>query len=403
MENRKKNIKFGTICAREISRDNNVNSHILPIYATSSFEFDNIQQGIDIFAGKNEGLTYSRYGNPTMDIVAEKIAQLECFGLEMEAKGILLSSGMSAISTLFAALLTSGDTILTQGNLYGGTTELLLGVVQRLGINTILTDLDDLDNVEKLLSENKEIKAIYFETPANPTLACVDIENIAKLAKKYNKISIIDNTFATPYLQRPFAYGVDYIIHSATKFLNGHGNMILGAIIGTDIEVMKNKVWRTMKLMGTNANAFDAWLLNNGLKTLELRMDKHCDNAMQVAKYLEQHPKILKVNYPGLPSHKDFDVASKQMSQYGAMLSFEIKGGLDAGLKFMNSLENFALAPTLGDVDTLILHSAGMSHINVDKKVREANGITDGLIRISVGIEAADDIIQEIEQALSVL
>lgn len=392
--------KFSTICAKETEIKEPVNSHILPIYATSSFVFDSIDQGIDIFAGRAEGLTYARYGNPTVDAVAEKIAALECYGLEMKAKGILLSSGMAAISTLVCSLLGKGDAILTQGNLYGGTTELFLSILQPLGIETIMTDLKDLNEVESLLKSHKNIKMIYCETPANPTLACVDIAAIANLAKQYEVYSAIDNTFCTPYLQRPFAFGVDFIVHSTTKFLNGHGNMINGAIIGKDADLMKSKVWKTMKLMGTNANAFDAWLLNNGLKTLTLRMEKHCDNAEAIALFLENHPKVIKVNYPGLPSHEDYELAKKQMDRSGAMLSFEVEGGLAAGIAFMNNIKDCALAPTLGDIDTLILHPAGMSHVNVAKEVREKNGITDGLIRISVGIEDAGDIIEDLAQAL---
>lgn len=396
-----KKIGFGSLCVHEGKDNRTTKPHQLPIYATSSFEFENINQGIDIFSGKASGHVYGRYGNPTMEVVAEKIAKMETYGLDIEAQCYLVSSGMSAISTLFLAMLQSGDKVLTQGNLYGGTTELLLKVLQPLGVETIMTNLQDLDKVESILKEDAAIKMIYFETPANPTLACVDIEALASLAKKYDCKSAVDNTFCTPYLQQPFKQGVDYIIHSTTKFLNGHGNCISGAIVGKDIDAMKNKVWQVMKLAGTNGNPFDAWLINNGLKTLEIRMDRHCENAMAIAQYLEKHDAVDRVNYNGLPSHPDHEIAKKQMNNFGAMLSFELKEGLEAGIQFMNKIQFCILAPTLGDVDTLILHPASMSHLNVKKEVRERNGITDGLIRLSVGIENVEDIIADLEQALS--
>jgi len=396
-----KKIGFGSLCVHELKDTRTTKPHQLPIYATSSFEFENINQGIDIFSGKATGHVYGRYGNPTMDVVAEKIALMETYGLDVEAKGLLVSSGMSAISTLFLALLKTGDKVLTQGNLYGGTTELLLKVLEPLGVETIMTNLRDLDEVERIMKSDPAIKLLYFETPANPTLACVDIEGIAQIAQKYNCLSAVDNTFCTPYLQQPFKYGVDYIIHSTTKFLNGHGNSIAGAIVGTDLEAMKSKVWNVMKLAGTNCNPFDAWLINNGMKTLEVRMDRHSANAMAIAEFLEQHSAVARVNYNGLPSHPDHEIAKKQMTQFGAMLSFELKDGLQAGIDFMNKIRFCILAPTLGDVDTLILHPASMSHLNVKKEVRERNGITDGLIRLSVGIENVEDIINDLSEALS--
>lgn len=390
---------FNSLCVKEQADERTTKPHQLPIYATSSFDFENINQGMDIFTGKATGHVYGRYGNPTIDTVANKIALLETYGLEMDAKAIMFSSGMSAISTLLLGILKSGDKVLTQGNLYGGTTELLLKILGPLGVETIMTDLKQLDKVEDLLKNDPAIKLVYFETPANPTLACVDIEAIAGLTKKYGKLSAIDSTFCTPYLQQPFKFGVDFVIHSTTKYLNGHGNSISGIVIGKDIQLMNEKVWRAMKLAGTNCNPWDAWLTNNGLKTLALRMDQHCKNAMAIAEYLEEHPKVQLVNYNGLASHPDHAIAKKQMNAFGGMLSFELKGGLSTGIDFMNKIKFCSLAPTLGDVDTLILHPASMSHINVDKAVRERNGITDGLIRLSVGIEDAKDIIADLDQA----
>ncbi|MEM7106350.1 MAG: aminotransferase class I/II-fold pyridoxal phosphate-dependent enzyme [Bacteroidota bacterium] len=391
---------FGSLCVHELKSKVDVRPHLNPIYATSSFSFDSIDQGIAIFSGQEEGHVYGRYGNPTIDLVAQKIALLEGYDLEEPPVGIMCSSGMSAISTLLIALLNKGDKVLTQGNLYGGTTELLVKIFGTVGIEPEMTDLKDFVSIEDKLKADKDIKLLYFETPANPSMACVDIEALAKLGKKYNVYTVIDNTFCTPYLQRPLTLGVDFVIHSTTKFLNGHGNSIAGVIIGKDKGLMKDKVWQAMKLLGTNCNPFDAWMVNTGMKTLELRMDRHSQNGMAVAKFLETHSKVKQVNYTGLPSHPDHEIANKQMSQHGAMLSFELDGGLEDGIRFMNAIKFCTLAPTLGDIDTLILHPASSSHLNIPKEIREANGITDGLIRLSVGIESAVDIIADLKQAL---
>ncbi|MCB0662800.1 MAG: aminotransferase class I/II-fold pyridoxal phosphate-dependent enzyme [Saprospiraceae bacterium] len=396
-------LNFDSLCVKEVKDPRTTAPHVLPIYATSSFVFDSIDQGIKIFSGQEEGHGYSRYGNPTVDAVAEKIAMMETYGLNMDAEALMFSSGMSAISTLMLASMREGQKILTQGNLYGGTTELFTKVLQPLGIYTVMTDLQNLELVEQLIDEEGDIGMIYFETPANPTLACVDIEGICRIAAHYGIKTAIDNTFCTPYLQQPFAFGVDFIIHSTTKYLNGHGNSIAGALVGRDVEFMQEKVWKVMKLAGTNCNAWDAWLVNNGMKTLALRMDRHSSNAMAVANFLEAHDKVGKVNYAGLPSHPDHTVAKKQMRQFGGMLSFELKGGLQDGINFMNQIKMCTLAPTLGDVDTLILHPASSSHINIPEKMRLRNGITDGLIRMSIGIENVQDIIQDLNQALEIV
>ncbi|MBR9919212.1 MAG: aminotransferase class I/II-fold pyridoxal phosphate-dependent enzyme [Bacteroidetes bacterium] len=396
----KEDTRFDSICAREVPDPRTTAPHVLPIYSTSAFAFDSIDQGINIFTGKEKGHVYSRYGNPTNEAVAEKIGRLEAFGLDIEPGCILFSSGMSAISTLIMGMLKSGDTVLSQGNLYGGTTELLTKLFQPLGIKTKLINLKDLNLVEESLKSDPSIRMLLLETPANPTLACVDLEAICAIAKKHGVYTFVDNTFCTPYLQQPFKYGVDFIVHSTTKFLNGHGNSIAGAVVGRDQSLMQEKVWTAMKLAGTNASPWEAWLVHNGMKTLTLRMDRHSENALELAQFLEAHPAVEKVNYPGLGSHPDHLLAKKQMRAFGGMLSFELKGGLDAGKAFMRKLKQLALAPTLGDVDTLILHPASMSHLNIPREIRMENGITDGLIRVSVGIENVADIIGDIEQAM---
>lgn len=394
-------LEFGSLCVQEWSEMRTTHPHQLPIYATSSFVLDDLELGIDVFAGRAKGHTYSRYGNPTIDAVAAKIAALEAHGLELAASALLTSSGMSAIATLAMALLRPGDKLLTQGNLYGGTTELFSQILAPLGITPIYIDLSNLSQAEAILNSDPAIRMVYMETPANPTMACVDIAALAALAAQYGAYSAIDNTFCTPYLQQPFCFGVDFIVHSTTKFLNGHGNSIAGIVIGRDEELMATRVAKTLKLTGATCNAWDAWLINNGLKTLELRMIRHSENALAVARFLETHPKVTRVNYNGLPSHPDHELARRQMRDFGGMLSFEVDGGWDAAVSLIKKLKFCTMAPTLGDVDTLVLHPASMSHVNIAPEVRRQYGITDGLVRVSTGIENAKDIIADLEQALA--
>ncbi len=392
-------MKMSSLCVKSANNKETTHPHQLPIYATSSFVFEEVEDSIDIFTGQRKGHVYSRYGNPTVDAVAEKISRLETFGSDIEAFGLMTSSGMSAISTVIASLFKKGDKLITQGNLYGGTTELIKKVFVKMGMEAAFIDLTDLNLLEKHLKEDDQIKMIYFETPSNPTLDCIDIKGVAQLAKKYNIKTIVDNTFCTPYLQQPLLLGVDYVIHSTTKYLSGHGNTIAGAIIGREED--KSLVWQHLKLMGTNCNPFDAWLVNNGLKTLSLRMDRHSKNAQELATYLQNHKMVSKVNYNGLSDHPFHKLAKKQMSQFGGMLSFEVKGGMKAALKCMNRLKFCTQAPTLGDVDTLILHPATSSHLNIPESMRIENGISDGLIRVSVGIEDIEDLKADFDQAFA--
>ena len=392
---------FDSISVREWPDPRSTKPHILPIYATSSFEFDSVEQEIRIFKGDESGHTYSRYGNPTVEATAAKIAAMEAFGSDFEATAIMTNSGMAAIEVLTGSLLKHGDKVLTQPNLYGGTTELLKKILMRRGIEILYADFKDPEDVELQLKSESSIRIIYVETPANPTLACVDLGIVASLAKKYNCWSVIDNTFATPCLQQPLQHGMDFVIHSATKYLNGHGTGIAGAIVGKDHRLMKDQVWDYMKLTGANCSPFEAWLVYNGLKTLPLRMHRHCSNALFIAYRLSDHPQVTKVHYPGLESHPDYEIAAKQMKGFGGMLSFELKGGMEAALKTMNKLRFCSLAPTLGDVDTQVLHPATSSHLKVDPEVRKSAGISDGMIRVSVGIEDPNDILEDLRQAIT--
>ena len=380
-------------------------AHLTPIYASSTYVYDEAEQGMRRFSGKEEGFIYSRWGNPTMNEAELKLAAMETFGIEkdgkpLEAKAILHASGMAAISSLFIATLKRGDKVLTHFSLYSGTQDFLKSLLEPLEVEAIIVDLRDLALAEQCLKDDPAIKLIYLETPANPTLQCVDLDALSKLAKQYGKLTACDNTFATPYLQQPFKFGIDFIVHSTTKFLNGHGTAIGGVLVGTDLEFMKTRATKTHRLLGGNSNAFDAFLLINGMRTLEVRMQRHCDNAAQVAQFLNAHPAVAKVNYNGLQDHPDYAVSQRQMKHAGAMMSFELSGGFDAGVRFMNSLKMCTRTVSLGTCDTLLSHPASMSHSSVPRENRLEYGITDGLIRLSVGIENIEDILEDFDQAL---
>lgn len=391
---------FGSAAVHAGHQKDPRNAHVTPIYATSTFVFDTAEQGMRRFAGEEEGYIYSRFGNPTVTEAEERITALEIFGLNMEAKGILHASGMAAISTLLLSTLRAGDKIITHYSIYSATENIVRSLLPHYGIETITIDMRDLEKVEEVIQHDRHIKLMYLETPANPTIQIVDIAELTSIAKRYNVKVACDNTFATPYLQQPFRFGVDYILHSTTKFLNGHATAIGGILIGSDVERMKNKITKSHRILGGNANPFDAFLLSQGIKTLELRMDRHCSNALEVATYLEKHPAVARVNYEGLPSHPAYEIAKKQMRKPGAMLSFELKGGFDAGVECMNRLQFCTRTVSLGTVDTLLCHPASMTHFIVPKEQREQYGISDGLIRMNVGIENIEDILSDLEQSI---
>ncbi len=382
-------------------------AHITPIYATSTFVYDDAEQGMRRFSGQEEGYIYSRWGNPTFAEAERKVAAMESFGISDESgnplqlKAYLHSSGMAAISTLLFSTLDTGDAVLSHYSLYGGTQEHMNSILPAKGVHSVIADLRDLNVAEEVLKAHPAIKMIYLETPANPTIQCVDIEALTKLGKQYGKLVACDNTFATPYLQQPFKYGVDFVVHSTTKFLNGHGTAIGGIFLGKDISFMTERAYITYKALGGNGNPFDAFLLVNGMKTLELRMERHCANAKQVATFLNGHHAVRAINYNGLPDHPDYAIAQKQMRHPGAMMSFELKEGLQSGIDFMNKLQFCTRTVSLGTCDTLLCHPASMTHYSVPKQQREQFGITDGLIRMSVGMENVEDILNDLNQALN--
>jgi methionine-gamma-lyase len=397
---------ISSVAIHAAGHENAEYSHLTPIYASSTFTFDSAQQGSDRFAGADKTRIYSRWGNPTFTTAEETIAALETFGVTnedgspLEVKALLHASGQAAMATLFLSTLQAGDTILSHFSLYGGTHELMHKVLAETGIKTTIVDMRNPELVEDSLKKDPTIKLVHIETPANPTIQCVDIDLVTKLAKQHKLLVSVDNTFASPYLQQPFRYGVDFVFHSTTKFLNGHGTAIGGVLLGRDLEFMRTKCWKWFALLGGNSNPFDAFLLTQGMKTLELRMDRHCANAMAVAEYLDKHPAIAHVNYNGLKSHPDYAVTMKQMRHPGALMSYELKGGLDAGRRFIDALQMCVRAVSLGTVDTLVSHPATMSHFSIKREERMLYGITDGLIRMSVGIENVADILTDLEQAL---
>lgn len=406
-----KNFKkgFHSICVKDVVIDG-LSSHVPPIYATSTFTYENLDAAFEFFkkGGANKDVyTYSRLGNPTVKLVGDKIAELEAFnvkdenGNDLKAYGMLFGSGMAAISAAILANVKAGDKVITQGNLYGTTNELLITILKDFGVETIYADLKDLNFVEDGIINDERIKLLYIETPANPTLECYDLDGLAAIAQNQDVRTIVDNTFATPYLQQPLKFGIDFVVHSSTKFLNGHGTGTSGVLVGKDENFINTKLYGIQKMIGGICSPFEAFLLNNGIKTLPLRMDQHQKNAMQLAKFLSDHPKVSKVNYLGLESHADYAIAKEQMNGPCGMLSFELKDGLEAGMSFMRAIEFCTLTASLGTADTLVTHPASTSHVNVPKEQRLRFGITDGLIRLSVGLENIEDIIEDFTNALS--
>ena len=366
----------------------------IPIYQTSTFIFDSAEQGGRRFALEEAGYIYTRLGNPTTTVLENKIAALE----EGEA-GIATSSGMGAISSTLWTVLKAGDHVVTDKTLYGCTFALMNHGLTRFGVEVTFVDTSNLDEVKNAMKENTRV--VYLETPANPNLKIVDLEALSKLAHTNpNTLVIVDNTFATPYMQKPLKLGADIVVHSVTKYINGHGDVIAGLVI-TNKELADQIRFVGLKDMtGAVLGPQDAYYIIRGMKTFEIRMERHCKNAKKVVEFLNKHPKIERVYYPGLETHPGHEIAKKQMKDFGAMISFELKGGFEAGKTLLNNLKLCSLAVSLGDTETLIQHPASMTHSPYTKEEREAAGITDGLVRLSVGLENVEDIIADLEQGL---
>ena len=386
---------IGTMSIHTGNHKNPFGALAVPIYQTSTFVFDSAEQGGKRFALEEEGYIYSRLGNPTTAVFEEKIAVLE--GGEA---AVATSSGIGAITSTLWTLLKAGDHVIADKTLYGCTFAYLNHGVAKFGVEVDFIDTSDLELVRKTMKSNTRV--VYLETPANPNMKVVDIKAVAEIAHTNpNTLVVVGNTFATPFCQRPLELGCDVVVHSVTKYLNGHGDVIAGVVISKKEIIDQVRLVGVKDMTGSVLGPTEAFYIIRGMKTFELRMRRHCENAMKVAEYLEAHDKIEKVYYPGLKSHDGYEVASKQMEAFGGILAFELKGGFEAGKTLLNNVKMAALAVSLGDAETLIQHPASMTHSPYTKEERLAAGITDGLVRLSVGLENIEDIIADLEYGLA--
>ncbi|MBN1481870.1 aminotransferase class I/II-fold pyridoxal phosphate-dependent enzyme [candidate division KSB1 bacterium] len=386
-------LDIGTRMIRATSQTeiHRVRSHIPPIYQTVNFEYENVQDGLSVFLGEKPGYFYTRDGNPTSDLFAQLVALLE----NAEA-GLAVASGMAAISSAILSIVKPGDNIISSKNIYGGTKNWFSSQLSSLNVTTHFVDITNMDEIQQACTEKTKI--LYTEVLGSPNLVIADINKLAEFARKTQLILIVDSTFTPPPIIQPLTLGADIVIHSTTKYINGHGDAIGGAIVCSAETIAA--ISKVVKLYGGVISPFNAWLSIRGLKTLALRLEKHCSNAQRIADFLKEHPKVAKIHYPGLPGHPQHDLAQTQLNGFGGMLAFEVHGGFDAGVKVMNAVRLCSFTTSLGEIDTLIIHPASTSHISLSKKEREQAGVPDGLIRLSVGVEAAEDLIHDLEQAL---
>jgi methionine-gamma-lyase len=400
---------LGTLVTHIGEEDNPHHTHVSPIYQTSTFNFPDVATGAGIVARTQPGYYYTRLGNPNLDHLSHKIAILEAIDLIRSqpssdpgtlVAGQVFTSGMAAISAVLFSLLKAGDAIIAQEAVYAATFTFLKEIAPSLGIQVAwVRDLSP-EGWEQAFKLYPHARLAYAETPANPTMAMVDLAALAEIVHHHNAWLAVDNTFATPYCQRPLSLGADIVVHSTTKFLSGHGALTGGAVVSTHPDYIRDSLYKFVKVLGGIPSPFDSWLANLGLKTFELRMQRHCENALQVAQFLSSHPAVATVYYPGLESDPGHQVALRQMHAFGGMLSFELKGGMQAGTRLMERVRLATLAVSLGNVDTLIEHPASMTHGPVSPEDRLSQGITDGLVRLSVGIENLPDILADLEQGL---
>ena len=388
-----KKAKFATLCVHGSGGvDPATGAVSIPIYQSSTFAFRNAREGADLFAGEKEGYVYTRIGNPTQAALENEISFLE-----NGESALAFGSGMAAISSVIFSLCNSGTNVVSSNTLYGGTHQLFTETLPRYNIGVTEVDGANLEEIENAIDENT--RCIFIETPANPTLVIIDIKGCARIAKKRNLPLIVDNTFSTPYVQRPLELGADIVVHSATKYIGGHGDTVAGLAVGKKdyINELRGTILRDI---GGIISPLNAWLLVRGLKTLAIRMERHQENALEIAKYLNLHPKVARVWYPGLTTHPQHDLAKSQMSGFGGIVSFEVKGGRKAGEKLMNSVQLFTLAVSLGDVDSLIEHPASMTHSTYNSEDLKKCGISEEFVRLSIGIEDSHDLIIDLSQAL---
>jgi len=369
-----------------------------PIYATATFAFPDAAYGGRCFAGEEAGHFYTRISNPTLSLLEARMTSLE-----QGAGAVVFGSGMGAITATLWTMLRPGDELIADITLYGCTFSFFNEGLARFGVKLRYVDMTDLDAVNKALKETKsERQVLYFETPANPNMRLVDITAVCNLARQHNAKVVVDNTYCTPYLQLPLTMGADAVVHSATKYLGGHGDLTAGVAVFADAELALNvRLYGLKDMTGAVMSAQDAHLIMRGLKTLSLRLDRHCDSAEIIAEVLESHPAMKKVYYPGLASFEQHELATRQMQRYGGMIAFELKGGMTAGIRFMDSLRLITRAVSLGDAESLAQHPASMTHSTYTPEQRATHGISDGLVRLSVGLEDVQDIISDLQQALT--
>jgi methionine-gamma-lyase len=403
------NHSISTLVTHVGEDENPHHTHITPIYQTSTFNFPDVATGAGIVARTQPGYYYTRLGNPNLEQLARKIALLEGLDLirthpesdpDSLVAGQVFASGMAAITAVLLSCLKSGDTIIAQEAVYAATFTFLKEIAPSLGVRVAWVNDISQPGWEAAFKANPGAKLAYVETPANPTMTVVDLKMVAKLAHQHGAWVAVDNTFASPYCQRPLSLGADIVAHSTTKFLSGHGTLTGGAVVSSHPDYIHKNLYTFLKVMGGIPSPFDAWLANLGLKTFELRMQRHCENARQVAQFLATHPAVEVVHYPGLEDDPGHAIAKRQMYSYGGMLSFELKGGMQAGIRLMERVRLATLAVSLGNVDTLIEHPASMTHGPVPHEDRLKQGITDGLVRLAVGIENLPDILADLEQGL---
>ncbi len=390
---------FSTRAIHSLHNQNNMYRALTqPVFATTTYKFDSCSQGGRCFSGEEEGFVYSRLSNPTNVALEERMAILE--GAEA---AVAVGSGMGAIFSTISSICSEGDHIVSDKTLYGGTYSILTQAMDRFGVETSLIDINNTANLKKVIKKNTKI--VYFETPINPIMKVTDIFNVAQAVHKINpniKV-VVDNTFATPYLQNPLNLGADIVIHSATKYINGHGDVIAGIVAGSKKDIKNIREIGLNAIAGCVLGAWDAYLIIRGLKTLSIRMEKHCENAMKVAKFLEQKAEVDKVYYPGLETHESHEIAAKQMRLYGGLVSFELKGGKKEAMKLLDNLKLCSIAVSLGDAETLVEHPASMSHSQYSHSELKDADIPEGLIRMSVGLEEIEDILADLEQSFNLL
>ncbi|MGB5236384.1 MAG: aminotransferase class I/II-fold pyridoxal phosphate-dependent enzyme [Flavobacteriaceae bacterium] len=383
--------KFETEAVRTQIKRTEFQEHSSPVYLTSSFVFEDAEDMRASFAEEKEHNIYSRYSNPNSEEFIEKVCKME--GAE---HGFAFSSGMAAVFSTFAALLESGDHIVSSRSIFGSTHSLFTQFFPRWKIDHSYFMINRLDEIEALI--RPETKMIYAESPTNPAVDVLDLTELGRIARKHNILLVVDNCFATPYLQQPIRFGADLVIHSGTKLMDGQGRVLAGITVGN--KELIEKIYRFSRITGPTLSPFNAWLLSKSLETLAVRVDRHCENASAVARFLEAHPSVERVKYPFLKSHPQYSLAKKQMKAGGCVVAFEVKGGLQAGRRFLDSIRTLSLSANLGDTRSIVTHPASTTHSKLSSTERAETGITDGMVRISVGLEHVDDIITDLKQAL---